>query len=154
MRSRCADEHAQKLVPPFVPDPHLVYTPDRVSDFSGSHDMPSQELLDDFKDWGFDGEARGFREELVQFVQKSSTRSILKSMEAPESVLAKLEADGGSETQSGDSSAPAVAEVDLGSRLRELYGSDDAEIEGYDSDDAGGVDDADEQPAQPRIVTA
>jgi hypothetical protein len=88
----------QKLVAPYVPNPSLVYTPDRVGDFSSEVELPSAELLADFGDWDFAGEPRGYRDELRQFVTKASTRQILKSMEAPDSVLAKFDAATMSET--------------------------------------------------------
>ena len=49
-------------------------------------------MLEYFAGWEFGGEQAGFASELVQFVQKSSTSAILKSMRAPETELAKLEA--------------------------------------------------------------
>lgn len=122
----------QQLVAPFVPDAQLVYTPDHISDFSGEAKIPEDELLDHFRDWRFNGEAAGYREELREFVQKSTTRGILHSMEAPESVLEKF--DLVSDTHSERGSAASGSETHSTEGLRELHEYDNAGVEDYDSD--------------------
>ena len=118
-----------KLVAPFVPDSHLVYTPDVIGEFSGEFELPSAELLEDFKDWRFDGTRRCYREELRQFVQKSSTRQILKSMRAPDSVLTKFVSETATHSENSDKDSKSET------NSAELGDWDNAEIDDYDSDE-------------------
>ena len=125
---------SQKLVAPFVPDPNLVYTPDVITEYSGDLDLPSEELVADFKDWDFDGEPAGYREELRQFVQKSSTHQILRSMEAPASVLAKLEDDKGEGGESATKS-PHASSASFSDHSETGSWSKEGAIENWDSDE-------------------
>ena len=126
----------RRLMAPYVPNPQLVYTPDRIRDFSEEVTMPDDdELLDHFRDWAYDGEPLGYQEELMAFVQKSSTRQILRSMEAPAGVLAKLDPAAFSDrTHSERGSAGS----DTQSAAAELWDAefDNGEVDDYDSDQA------------------
>ena len=91
------------------------------------------------KDWGFDGESAGFRDELMQLVQKSTTQQILRSMEAPADVMAQLERDpskpdaDGSATKSNPASS-AGSHVSDHSETGS-WSKDNQEIEDWDSDE-------------------
>ena len=128
----------QTLVPPFTPDPGLVYTPDRISDFSEEVAMPDDELLDHFRDWRYDGEPVGYQEELAAFVQKSSTRQILSSMRAPEDVLAKYElvSDTQSETEKASAAGSEGPSADGFEYDNEQIADYDSDEDAHDDEDA------------------
>lgn len=129
--------------PPPVPPP-LPFSSHSITDFSGELQLPSEELADDFKDWGFEGEPAGFRDELMQFVQKSSTQQILRSMEAPAAVLAQLDDSGKAELDGSATKSPHASSA--GSHVSDhsetgSWSKDNQEIEDWDSDDEKVEDD-------------
>ena len=146
----------QELVAPFVPDSELVYTHDRITDFSGSLDLPSDELLDDFRDWDYGGEGVGYGDELRQLVQKSTTRQVLNSMAAPAAVLAKLDEQGAAAAEEGERRASSAdgTQSEHGARSETTqsetgshdFDNVDDHVDpegGVVSDDEEGADDAD-----------
>ena len=72
----------QQLPAPYMPDPNLVYVQDDIPTLSGSLEIPSERLLGDLADWDCVVQ-HGYPDELREFVRKSSTRKVLKTMEAP-----------------------------------------------------------------------
>ena len=130
----------RKLPAPWTPDPGTVYTRDRIADYSGDCSLPSSELCASFADWPFTSAPEGYAEELCQFVQKSSTRAILHAMKAPETELAKLEAEPLPRDAERDEKDVHSEEGSLESRQTLLHSS-----EYDDSDDAEDGHGADEE---------